>query len=193
MNSKFWSQAYKEGRTRWDIGYVSPPIKTYFDQLENKKLKILIPGGGNAYEAEYIHKLGFQNVYVVDLVEEPFQNLKIRYPEFPDDHLILGDFFDLDDQYDLIVEQTFFCALLPSLRESYVSKCSDLLKPGGKLIGLLFNIPLFENRPPFGGNKSEYQKLFEDYFEIAVMETSYNSIEPRQGNELFIILNKKSN
>ena len=59
LNSKFWNQRYLENDTGWDIGYISTPIKEYFDQINNKKLKILIPGGGNSYEAEYLYKKGF--------------------------------------------------------------------------------------------------------------------------------------
>ena len=62
----------------------------------------------------------------------------------------------------------------------------ELLKPNGNLVGVLFNIPLNDNRPPFGGNKKEYEKLFSEYFEIQKMETAYNSIPERQGNELFV-------
>ena len=65
LNEAFWDNKYKSGKTGWDIGSISTPLKKYFDQLTNKELKILIPGGGNSYEAEYLHKLGFKNVYVV--------------------------------------------------------------------------------------------------------------------------------
>jgi len=37
---------------------------------------------------------------------------------------------------------------------------SELLLINGKLVGLLFNIPLFEDRPPFGGSKKEYITYF---------------------------------
>ena len=33
--------------------------KRYFDQINNKKLKILIPGGGNSYE---------QNIYTISFI-----------------------------------------------------------------------------------------------------------------------------
>lgn len=49
----YWTTRYKEKKTGWDIGYPSTPIKAYADQLTDKQLKILIPGAGNAYEAEY--------------------------------------------------------------------------------------------------------------------------------------------
>ncbi len=186
LNEEYWSTRYQNGQTGWDIGYVSTPIKEYVDQLENKELSILIPGAGNAYEAEYLWEKGFRNVTVIDLSKEPLENLKKRIPEYDDGLLIQGDFFDLDKTYDLVIEQTFFCALNPKLRHAYVKKMSQIIKPEGKLIGLLFNIPLFDDHPPFGGNSLEYKPLFENHFTIKTMETAYNSIGPRSGNELFI-------
>jgi hypothetical protein len=63
-----------------------------------------------------------------------------------------------------------------------------LLANNGLLVGLLFKIPLNEDHPPFGGNKKEYIGHFSPYFDIEIMKESYNSIPPRQGNELFIKL-----
>lgn len=191
MDEQFWTEKYKAGYTGWDIGYVSIPFKEYIDQLTDKNLKILIPGAGNSYEAEYLHQSGFQNVYVVDISEIPLQNLANRVPDFPKEKLLHQDFFTLEDRFDLILEQTFFCALNPNLREAYVSKMNELLKPTGKLVGLLFNIPLNQDQPPFGGDENEYRSLFDKKFDIEVMETAYNSIPPRSGNELFIIMKPK--
>lgn len=187
----FWNDKYKAGATGWDIGHISTPLKVYFDQVTNKDLKILIPGGGNSYEAEYLHNQGFKNVFVADISKVPLQNLQMRLPDFPKEHLLHSDFFDLKGKYDLIVEQTFFCAIDPSLRTQYVLKSNQLLKENGKLIGLLFNIPLNTDGPPFGGSKEEYQAYFEPYFKIETMETAYNSITQRAGNELFVKFIKK--
>ena len=63
-----------------------------------------------------------------------------------------------------------------------------LLAPKGKLIGLLFNEKLFSNRPPFGGNKKDYQQLFSKYFNQFYMEKAKNSISSRKGRELFITI-----
>lgn len=187
----FWNHKYLSGETGWDIGQVSTPIKEYIDQLSDKNLKILIPGGGNSYEAEYLFENGFNNVFVVDISSIPLKNLAERIPTFPKENLLHADFFELEDTFDLILEQTFFCALDPSLREAYTDKMHQLLKPDGKLVGLLFNIPLNDDKPPFGGNKDEYEKLFSEKFKIEKMETAYNSIPPRAGNELFFILKRE--
>jgi len=187
-NMNFWQSKYLENSTGWDLGEVSPPLKAYFDQLTDKKLKILIPGAGNAYEAEYLHQQGFTNVYVVDWASQAIENLKGRIPGFPNDHLFTIDFFNIDLHFDLIIEQTFFCALPPDLRVKYVDKMHDLLSPNGKLVGLMFQIPLNDTHPPFGGSKEEYVALFQDKFTIKTMETTHNSVKPRQNKELFVIM-----
>lgn len=191
LSSTAWENRYQTNDIGWDIGEVSSPLKAYFNQLENKDLKILIPGGGNSYEAEYFFNLGFNNVFVVDLSKTALENIKKRVPNFPVSKLILGNFFDLEDSFDLIIEQTFFCALNPNLREKYVQKMHQLLKDDGKLVGLLFDVPLYTNRPPFGGSKSEYLQLFKTKFSILKMKKCYNSIKSRAGRELFIKLQKK--
>jgi len=188
LNEQFWTHKYQKDQTGWDIGYVSTPLKDYFDQIEDKSLKILIPGAGNAYEAEYLWNKGFANVHVVDISVEPLDRFNKRVPDFPKDQLVNVDFFQLEDRFDLIIEQTFFCALNPKLRGRYVKKMNGLLRPGGKLVGLMFKIPLFDDRPPFGGSESEYRSLFSGQFIIDVMEEAYNSIAPRSGSELFVML-----
>ncbi|WP_298781213.1 methyltransferase domain-containing protein [uncultured Polaribacter sp.] len=191
LSEKVWDNRYQTNDIGWDLGKVSPPLKAYFDQLENKGIKILIPGGGNSYEAEYLFNLGFTNVFVVDLSKTALDNIKKRVPNFPTSQLILGNFFDIENSFDLIIEQTFFCAINPELRIDYAIKMRQLLSFKGKLVGLLFNAPLFVNRPPFGGSKKEYLLLFENYFQIDFFDECYNSIKSRRGKELFFRFLKK--
>ncbi len=190
FSSEFWSQRNEQNHTGWDIGEISKPLKAYIDQLENKELKILIPGAGNAYEAEYLLKQGFKNVYVADISKKPLENLNSRVPDFPKDQLLNVNFFEIEDQFDLILEQTFFCALPVDSRADYARKSAELLTKNALLSGLLFNFPLTENGPPFGGSKEEYLTYFSPYFDIEILEPCYNSIKPRQGNELFFKFRK---
>ena len=191
FDKSFWDLKYKENKTGWDIGEISTPIKAYIDQLTNKELRILIPGAGNGYEVEYLHRLGFKNVFILDISKKPMENLKQRIPSFPNKNLIHCDFFEHADSYDLILEQTFFCALDPTIRSKYVDKMYDLLADQGKLSGLLFNFKLTDEGPPFGGSIIEYIQLFYAKFDVNVLEKCYNSIKPRNGRELFFIFTKK--
>lgn len=185
LSETYWDERYQSNDIGWDIGTVSTPIKTYVDQLINTNMRILIPGGGNAYEAEYLHQQGFKNVYVVDISATALSNLKKRVPSFPSSHLLHSDFFDVTMTFDLIIEQTFFCALNPIYRESYALKMSQLLATNGTLIGLLFNRSFNDVHPPYGGNKADYVTYFEPYFKIEILETCHNSIEKRKNMELF--------
>lgn len=191
LNKSFWEHRYRENKTGWDLGHVSLPIQTYIDQLTSKDLKILIPGAGNSYEAEYLWKKGFKNVFVLDIANQPLINFKKRVTKFPDKQLINKDFFELKNSFDLIIEQTFFCALQPTLRKNYSNKMNELLKENGKLVGLLFNFELTKEGPPFGGSKTEYLNLFSSVFKIKTLEKSYNSLKPREDIELFFIFEKK--
>ncbi|MDP3353690.1 MAG: SAM-dependent methyltransferase [Flavobacteriaceae bacterium] len=190
-NKTYWETKYKTGETGWNIGSISTPIKEYIDQLTNKNLKILIPGSGNAYEAEYLFENGFLNVYIMDIAKDPLINLKKRIPHFPDSQLLEEDFFNHKGLYDLIIEQTFFCAINPSYRNLYAQKIHELLKENGQLVGLLFDFPLTEIGPPFGGSYQEYLDTFTPYFDIKLLEKSYNSIKPRANREFFIQFKKK--
>lgn len=191
LDKEFWDDRYKNQQTGWDIGYPSTPLKKYFDQLTNKDLKILIPGCGNAYEASYLFHQGYKNIYLLDVAAAPLQAFQQKVSDFPRSQLIQKDFFEYTNSFDLIIEQTFFCALHPDRRRDYVKHMNTLLKDGGKLTGLFFSTIFSAQGPPFGGTKDEYEKLFSKDFHIKILENYYNSIPPRMGNELFFIFEKK--
>ena len=186
LNGNYWERRYQQCETGWDIGYASPPLTNYIDTLSDREMKILIPGCGNGYEAAYLHEKGFNKVYLLDIAPTPLAQFAAKYPEFPGEHLILGDFFEHETTYDLILEQTFFCALPPDLRSRYVAKMASLLPSGGRLAGLLFNCRFEKAGPPFGGNVDEYKELFEKQFIIKTLKPEEHSIPPRAGNEVFV-------
>ena len=190
-NKDFWNDKYLNNEDGWDLGQVSPALKSYIDQLEDKSIRILIPGAGRAYEAEYLFNKGFKNVFVVDISPFAIKELKKRVPQIPENQIICTDFFEFTGQFDLILEQTFFCAINPKLRTKYAQHCSELLAKCGKIAGLMFNFPLTEDGPPFGGSKNEYENLFKENFVIKTMEESTNSLEKRSGREFFVIMINK--
>ncbi len=187
LSKEFWNERWMTQDTGWDIGYPSPAIVEFVKTITGKDVRILIPGCGNAYEAEYLHKNGFVNVFVVDYASEALRQFHERVPSFPKTHLITSDFFEVNTQpFDFVLEQTFFCALDPLLRKNYVEKMYSLLKPGGVLAGLLFDEDRGTEGPPFGGNKAEYTQLFHEKFEIRQMKACENSIAHRAGREVWI-------
>ncbi len=187
---EYWDNFYEKDKLGWDIGYVSTPLKEYFDQIDDKNLKILVPGAGSGWEAEYLYNNGFENTFMLDFSQRAIEKFIKRCPSFPLKNIIKTDFFLHCGKYDLIVEQTFFSSIPRSLRKDYADKVYNLLKPGGKFTGLLFNHEFPFDEPPFGGTPEEYKKLFAR-FKFKVFETAYNSIKPRRGREIFFILEKE--
>lgn len=192
LDDAYWSNRYNNRDTGWDTGTITTPLKEYIDQLADKNLAILIPGCGNSYEAAYLLQHGFTDITLIDISSVLCDKLRQDFADYLSRGLkiICADFFEHQGQYDLVIEQTFFCALAPSLRTGYAQKMQQLLKPGGKLVGVLFNRS-FEGGPPFGGSETEYRSLFEPLLHINRMAPCYNSIPPRAGAESFIQLQKK--
>ena len=191
LNPDYWNNRYRQEDATWDVGSITTPLKIWFDQLQDPSARILIPGCGNSYEAEYLHNKHFDHVNLVDYSADALDSFKRRVPGFPAQNLFCEDFFAHRGTYDYIIEQTFFCALDPSLRKAYAEKCNSLLDKGGKLVGLLFDAPLNTDKPPFGGTKEEYLKYFEPLFVIKTLDICHNSIAPRAGREFFVQLIKK--
>ena len=191
LDGNYWNNRYDAGTSFWDLGEVSPPLKNYIDQLTDKNIRILIPGCGNTHEADYLLKMEFTDITVIDIAPALTEQLKEKYKGNPHIKIILGDFFKQQGQYDLILEQTFFCAIDPSLRHDYVAKMPELLAPNGKLVGVLFNRRFEEQGPPFGGTQKEYEPMFAKNFIFKTFQPCYNSFIKRKNSELFINLLKK--
>ena len=122
LGETFWNNQYVANATGWDLGEVSPPLKAYIDQLTRKNMRILIPGCGNTHEADYLLQQGFTNITVIDIAPTLVAQLTNKFASNPNIKIILGDFFEHVGEYDLILEQTFFCAINPQLRKDYVAK-----------------------------------------------------------------------
>ena len=103
------------------------------------------------------------------------------------------DFFSLDDThdgvYDLVIEQTFFCAISPRQRQDYVLKVSRMLKPGGMLVGLFYHTDK-QGGPPYNTTREDIETHFSENFEIQELDKTALSSEQRKGKEWLGILKK---
>jgi thiopurine S-methyltransferase len=190
LDKYFWEKRYQNKETGWNIGVISTPLKNYFDSIKNKDCSILIPGCGYGHEAKYLFDNGFRNVSILDISKSSIEVFKKNVPNFPEEQLFVSNFFEHNHMYDLIIEQTFFCAIDTDLRQNYVNHSHKILNENGKIAGLLFNKYFENDNPPFGGSKKEYKKLFEKKFKINSLDIAKDSIEPRKGLELFFEFQK---
>lgn len=186
FDQNYWQNRYQNDLTGWDLGHVSRPLKFIIDNLSNKQISILIPGAGNAYEALYLLQLGFKDITVLDIAQQPLKLLSQKIRDTSSLKIIHEDFFNHTGAYDLILEQTFFCALHPHLRSKYVSMVHELLKTGGQLEGVLFNFNGIRESPPFTSSEKEYKELFQEKFDTIQLEKCSNSEDSRKNKELII-------
>ncbi len=191
MDKNYWDTRWEKQETGWDIGYPSPAITKYMDGIADKNTAILIPGCGNAYEAEYLIQQGFTNITLIDIAPLAVENLKKKFEGQSAISILCEDFFEHKGSYDLVLEQTFFSAIPPFKRKDYVAKMHEILKENGRIVGLLFDKQFNNPFPPFGGCPCEYRPIFENHFEIKTMEECFNSIPQRTGNEVFIKFKRK--
>lgn len=185
LNKEYWNNRYLDQQTGWDLGEPSPPLKEVIDELENKSASILIPGCGNAHEVDYLLSKGFNNITVIDIAPKLVNDLQNRYKNNSSVNIICGDFFEHEGSHEVILEQTFFCAINPKMRPQYVSKMHSLLNPNGKLCGVLFNRTFEKEGPPFGGGIKEYLALFQKDFKVN-FKAPKQSVPGREGFEVLI-------
>ena len=72
---------------------------------------------------------------------------------------------------------------------------NQILKPDGKIVGLLFPIDkdINDDGPPFAVDLDSTISLFSKYFIVDTKEIPSLSIERRKGREVFVIFKKNVN
>ena len=191
---KDWQRHYDEGDLGWDLGQVAPPFIRLFESNAILPGKTLVPGCGRGHEVIYLTENGFE-VTAVDYSSGAVNHLKSTVQERKLKCKVLHmDFFGIDSThngvYDLLIEQTFFCAISPEQRTSYVSTVARALKQGGMLAGLFYHTGK-EGGPPFNTTREDILKHFSDSFKIQQLSKSEDSAEQRKNKEWLVILVKK--
>ena len=193
--AEFWEACYETEMDNWDLGGPTPVFERIASEIP--KGRICVIGCGRGYDAVTFAKAGFE-VTAIDFSQTAVlasrENARKKEVEMT---VLREDFFDLPDelhgQFDYIMEYTCFCAISPERRFEYDRVIWQLLKPGGKLLGLFFPLDkdVEEGGPPWGVNISELHKLFSLHWDLESEEMPKESIEPRADREVLMIWKKK--
>ncbi|MFP4648770.1 MAG: methyltransferase domain-containing protein [Halorhodospira sp.] len=156
-----WEARWREGRTGWDRGGVSPALSAWLEADAIPGRRVLVPGAGRGYEVEALAERGYQ-VTAVDIAAEACrrlrqglsaQGLEARVEEADLLH------WRPSATFDAVYEQTCLCALEPLLWPRYEQCLYRWLRPGGALLALFMHTGKVGG-PPFHCALTEMAQLF---------------------------------
>ena len=176
-----WEQLYLEGRTPWDAGGCPTELERYLETATVAG-RALVPGCGSGYEAARLAAAGY-DVLAVDFSPAAVERAR-RLSARQGVTIVEADFFLMSDSgFDCIYERAFMCALPPAMRLHWAARCSELLRPGGVMIGLFFLDPGATDGPPFGIGESELDALLAPAFTRVEDRPSGGSLPAFAGRE----------
>jgi len=192
---EYWEHAYQSGDIGWDLGRSTPAFDQWIETCREPQ-SICVLGAGNGWDAVNFAIRGHE-VTAVDFSESAVKNMRSAVGKYEVKIDIRHmDIFNLHQKFtnhfDVVLEYTCFCAIDPSHRNDYLKMVYHIMKPQGKLVGLLFPIDKdpSEGGPPFGVLLKPTIKLISRYFTLITQQITPLSINSRVGREVFIIFRK---
>lgn len=188
LPASMWEQRYQDGATGWDLGGPPPTLVSLLEALDGPALRVLVPGAGRAHDAIAWARAG-HFVTAVDYAPSAVRAARANAAEAGVDLDVLeGDLFalpsELSGMFDVVWEQTCYCAILPTQRDAYVAVMARLLTPGGRLYGLLWNHGKPDG-PPFDVTPEDVRSRFSKSFDVVRTDAVETSVESRS-NEFLV-------
>jgi len=192
--SPFWESNYRSGRLPWDLGGPAPVFARLAASGDFPPGRMIVPGAGTGHDARLFARHGFR-VTAVDFA--PGAARAMRALQDPTAPLIIlrADLFALPPallgMFDYVLEYTCVCALEPERRVAYADVIAQLLRPGGRYLGLLWPTGDRPGGPPFTVRPDEMVNLFQSRgLTLLHRESPPDSVAARRGEEELIILAK---
>ncbi|ABM62150.1 methyltransferase domain-containing protein [Halorhodospira halophila] len=157
-----WEARWREGRTGWDRGGVSPTLEAWLSAGVIPGRRVLVPGAGRGYEVEALARRGYK-VTAVDIAAEACQQLRDGLDAAGvEARVVQADLlaWQPDTPFDAVYEQTCLCALDPADWPAYEQRLYGWLRPGGVLLALFMQTGA-SGGPPFHCALPEMATLFD--------------------------------
>jgi SAM-dependent methyltransferase len=161
----FWNQRYASGETPWVLHKIPATLRSFLKRTRRKG-RVLVPGCGTDHRViKVFADAGFE-VTAIDFSPVVLAETKKALGNF-DGRIMRADFFksDFGRRFDLVYERTFLCAMHPRRWARYAKRVAELLRPGGKLIGIFF-YGTEPEPPPYPINKAQAANIFGKYFRL---------------------------
>lgn len=188
MDAQFWINAWNDGRTGFHKSEFHPKLIEYFHELNaSSGQSILVPLCGKTLDMIWLQSKDL-HVSGVELYEEPVKSFfkennlnDVSVTKMKDFvlyssgrvNIYTGDFFKFHPgTFDLIYDRASIVALPLEMREEYAKHITSLLKASGKYLLITYAYDQSEMQgPPFSVSNEEVNRLFNDHFEIKLLES----------------------
>jgi SAM-dependent methyltransferase len=195
-DADFWEQIYAGGTPPWDKQQAAPPLVRALNDLDlSPGTRAFVPGCGIGHEALHLARRGAR-VTAVDIAAAAVDGVRrLATQASVEVRAVQADLFDLPAEaagpYDLLVEHTCFCAIPPARRDDYAAVAARLLPPGGRLIGLFFEVDqAMEEGPPFPTTRADVEQHFGAAFRLDHVEQPADSFPGREGREWLVSMTR---
>lgn len=195
-----WSKGLNPGEL-FDEGKASDVLKHWLGSevgiASIKGKRAVVPGCGRGYDVAAFAQAGASTVVglelaptaVVDAQAWLAQQAGLTPQQLAGAVVRAADFFKFEDEqgpFDVGYDYTFLCALHPSMRANWAAGWARLLRPGGRLVTLVFPVGKDPSQgPPWGVTPDLYRDLLLKDFECEQLEAvapglSHTSREGRE-------------
>jgi len=196
LSGKHWDDIYRNGADRWSLDNPNPEFVRLIESGEiEPRGSLCVIGSGRGFDAVFAAESGF-SVTTIDI--SPSANSSARMLaksrkkdiKFVEDDL-LNISSNLEGSFDYIFEYVTFCAFQKQFLPKIIRNSFSLLKPGGKLISVLFPTDGRAGGPPFAIVPEKFLEITSEFAVLIRRENEIASVKPRKGNEILLILEKK--
>ena len=182
-----WESRYESGDMPWEKGAAHPGLVEFLKRSPVHG-RVLVPGCGTGHDVRALAATA-DEVVGLDIAPSAIARAKAQ-PAVGGERYQLGDLFALPPSlrgtFDVVFEHTCFCAIDPSLRESYVAAVAGALKPGGHLLAIFYLDPGLdpgESGPPFAVTRGQLNTFFSPHFKLLREWNPAATYPGREGRE----------
>lgn len=185
-----WNGRYEEGKTGWDLGGAPPVLLRTIPRFTTRPgaddrtapLRVLVPGCGRGHDAVAWARAGAVTTGIdfaplaIEAARAVAESAGVAV------NYVQADVFSLPPTlhgaFDLVWEQTCFCAIPREMRRAYAASMTTALAPGGVLLGLFWNHGR-EGGPPFDVALEHVREAFDGLMVVDEVSEVHDSVEAR--------------
>ena len=144
----FWEQRFARGDTPWDRGAPGPQLQKWIDDgVIAAGQRVLVPGCGAGHDVVALAQARF-DVTGVDYAAGALDLARAALRRAGDEAMRCTQLVEADvttwqpaQHFDVVYEQTCWCALHPDHWAAYAAQLARWLAPGGRLLLLAMQAP----------------------------------------------------